>query len=140
LNQEDSNFDDELKKVIDELKPLIFFEYIGGDFPKQVFSKMPPKSELIIVGNLTGKEISFSSIDLLLFRKKIDGMFFLNWVIEISEEERQKAFKAIADDLKNGGKKYGSKILKSRPLEEWREALDEREEVASQGKLLITIE
>ena len=43
----------------------------------------------------------------------------------------------MAGDLYQGGAIFGSKIVKEVDLEQWEEAIDESEKVASDGKYLI---
>jgi len=40
FNSEDERFDEDLTKAIDDLKPLIFFEFVGGDLSSRIFPKM----------------------------------------------------------------------------------------------------
>ena len=59
------------------------------------------------------------------------------WVCSLTLEDRKKWFKLVADDLATGGKIFGSSIVKTMPLSQWREAIAESEKDASQGKYLI---
>ena len=43
----------------------------------------------------------------------------------------------IANDLKEGGKIFGTKIHKVEPLANWEAAMEESVKVASQGKILL---
>ena len=40
LNSTSQTFEEELDKVISELKPTVFFDYLAGDFPVKIFSKL----------------------------------------------------------------------------------------------------
>lgn len=53
------------------------------------------------------------------------------WVCSLSDEERNKWFKFLADDLRDGGKIFGSKIIKEVTLNEIKDAIPESEKVAS---------
>jgi len=46
----------------------------------------------------------------------------------------------VADDLVNGGKLFGTKVVKMVPLVDWEKAFDESMKVASQGKILLKID
>lgn len=59
LNQESPDFPEKLQALIDELKPSVLFECVGGDLPGDVFIKMPPKSIMVVYGNLTKQRITF---------------------------------------------------------------------------------
>jgi len=88
LNSEAEDFEVELTKLISELKPLVFFEYIGGELPYKVFTKMPAKSQLVIVGNMTNEDIKLSSMDILMKSKNVTSLFVPNWIFKIPDEER----------------------------------------------------
>ena len=60
------------------------------------------------------------------------------WVCSLPYEERRKWFDYVADDLKNGGAIFGSRIVKEVPLEEWEAAIPDSEKSASEGKYLIS--
>jgi hypothetical protein len=49
------------------------------------------------------------------------------WVTSLTDEERTKWFKFVADDLKNGGKIFGTQIVKTVNLSDWESALKESE-------------
>lgn len=49
----------------------------------------------------------------------------------------QKWYKIISDDLRDGGKIFGSTIVKTMNLNEYKEAIDEFKKIATQGKILI---
>ena len=60
------------------------------------------------------------------------------WVTSLTPEERRKWFQVVADDLAAGGKIFGSHIVKTMPLTQWKEAIGESEKDASNGKYLIS--
>jgi len=84
LNSEDERFDEDLTKALDELKPLIFFEFVGGDLSSRIFPKMLPNSEMIVVGNLLNQPSKFDLFDIFLKDKKIRGLFVLKWLPNLS--------------------------------------------------------
>jgi hypothetical protein len=63
------------------------------------------------------------------------------WLWGLSQEEKAKWFKVVVDDLvNNGGNIFGSKIIKTVPLAQWREALSESQRDATQGKYLVDVQ
>jgi hypothetical protein len=52
--------------------------------------------------------------------KVIVGLMMFRWVSSLTLEDRRKWFQIVADDLqKDGGKIFGSTIIKEVELEEW---------------------
>ena len=66
------------------------------------------------------------------------GLMMFRWVSSLPLDERRKWFQVVADDLqKEGGKIFGSSIVKEVELDKWQEAIGESEKEASNGKYLI---
>ena len=110
---------EDLKSAIAKLNPLVFFDVVGGGSPIVVptFEALPYKGSLIFVANLTHEPVPIDSAHLMFNQKSITSFFMFAWIGEISEEERQNAFKQVADDLgKNGGAIYGSNFTRELPL------------------------
>jgi hypothetical protein len=59
------------------------------------------------------------------------------WLENLSYEERRKQFGIIIDDFKSGGQIFNQKIAKTYNLEDWELALNEFEDYASEGKVLL---
>lgn len=57
--------------------------------------------------------------------------------MSISNEERQSNFKEVSDDLRDGGKIFGTTIAKEIALEDYQEGLKDQTTLASEGKILI---
>ena len=92
---------------------------------------------MVVYGNLTKQKISFDPVEFHWSDKQIVGLMMFRWVCSLSEEERVGWFKEVATDIANGGKIFGSKVVKKMPLKEWRAALDQSEKEASHGKYVI---
>lgn len=68
---------DNLRSVIKEADPRIFFDAVGGPDAQQVLSLMPDDSTLFNYGALGGKNFSeISSIDLIFRNKSIRWVYF----------------------------------------------------------------
>ena len=113
------------------------FECVGGALPGDIFVKMPEKSIMVVYGNLTHQRISFEPGDFHWADKQIVGLMMFRWVCSLTQDERRKWFDYVADDLYNGGKLFGSKIVKTVALEDWEKFINESEAEASQGKYLV---
>lgn len=65
LNQTSPSFIDDLKALVQQLNPLVLFEYVGGKVPGQIFEVLPPGSELIVVANLSNDPLEVNSGNIL---------------------------------------------------------------------------
>ena len=65
------------------------------------------------------------------------GFILYNWMKTVDDETRKKAFETVAEDLRTGGKIFGTHISKEVPLSKFKEALQESEKLSSEGKILI---
>lgn len=61
------------------------------------------------------------------------------WLAAISADERKQWFELVAKDLEEGGKIFGSKIIKVISLSDWEKNVAEAEAAATQGKYLINL-
>ena len=139
INSNGANFKEELSKMIAELKPLVMFEYLGGDLAGQVFELMPNNSTLFVVGNLTHSPGTFNTSDLLIRNKSIRPLLLFPWLFKISKEDKRKYLDIVARELEQGGKIFGSKVVKTLPFKDWESAVEESVKVQSEGKLLLEI-
>jgi len=80
---------------------------------------------MVVVGNLLNQPSKFDLFDIFLKDKKIRGLFLYKWLPSLTEEERYKAFDLISKDLNSGGKIFGSKIVKTIPIKDWKKGLEE---------------
>lgn len=119
----------------------MLFEVLGGDLPGEILKRMPAKSKVVCVGNLTHTKVSFDSEDLHWADKDITGLMMFRWVSSLSDAERLEQFALIANDLKaeGGPKIFGTKIIKTVKLEDWESVINDSGADASQGKYLVEI-
>ncbi|CDW85776.1 zinc-binding dehydrogenase family protein [Stylonychia lemnae] len=137
LNQTSETFLADLAALNKELKPTFLIDYISGDIVGKIFATMPQKSHILVVGNQTGSTLNLNSGDILFNDKTISGFMLHRFLISIPAEERQKILQRVSDDLRDGGKIFGSTIVKEIPLANYLEGLNEQTQVATDGKILI---
>lgn len=113
------------------------YDYIGGDITAKIFKMMPQKSEVAVIGCLSGQSIPFDSSDLIFNSKVIRGHILHDWLTKVSDADKQMYLKEVSDDLKTGGKLYGSVIARTLNLSDFKKAIEENEQYASMGKTLI---
>lgn len=92
---------------------------------------------MVVVGNLTGQKLLLNSGDILFNDKSVVGFYLSKWISVVGPEEAQRAFKAVSDDLRDGGKIFGTQIAREFQLSQFKEALVEGPKIATEGKILI---
>jgi len=92
---------------------------------------------MVVIGSLTGEIIPLASWHLLFADKQIVPLLVFPWVLKMTPEERQAVFKQVTDDLKNGGKIFGSTIYKELLLSEYHQAIEFSKTNATEGKVLL---
>jgi hypothetical protein len=111
----------------------------GGDMPGRILDRLPIKSDMIIIGNLAEQDLKLSCSNFYFDSKRIRGFFLLRFLREeLDDDTRHKFFHFIAEDLKNGGKIFGTKIAKEMRLEEWDQALKSIDDKNLQGKIILS--
>ena len=90
----------------------------------KIFEKMPFGSHLYIVGVLSGEPIPVNTTNVLFQNKTLSNLLLYTWIALTPDEERQKAYQKVSDDLRDGGKIFGSDIIKEMSLSQWHEALE----------------
>ena len=53
FNSESPTFLQDIEATIKETTPTIIFECVGGSLPGVIFKMMPPKSHMVVYGNLS---------------------------------------------------------------------------------------
>jgi NADPH:quinone reductase-like Zn-dependent oxidoreductase len=136
LNLNDPEFEGKLVGLAHKLNATIAFDAVGGDFSGLILNAMPPASQLIIYGGLSGKPLGMiNPLDIIFKAKTIRGFNLGDWKIEIGEEHFQK----VSDELQ---KLIIDRILMTRIqcaylLEEVQQALEQYIRNMSSGKILF---
>jgi len=74
----------------------------------------------------------------MLFKTKtMVGLYMPKWLARTPAEETNYWKKRISDDLRDGGKIFGSEVVKIVNLDGVDAAMIEAEEISSQGKILV---
>ncbi len=123
LNQTSPTFIADLDELIKLLNPTVLFEYCGGDLAGKILEKMPPSSLMYIVGNLTFTPLVLSSGDMIFQAKSALSLYMPNWLKD-QGAEAPKLLMRVSDDLRDGGKIFGTHTCKTMKLSQWREALE----------------
>lgn len=112
---------------------------MSGDFPAKVFAEMPANSEFVIIGNLTMANLDLNTTDVLFHNKTLRSYLMMHEMAVLPQQEKDRIFKIISDDLRDGGKIFGSKIVKEIELENYEEGFNIQNQLATDGKILLKI-
>ena len=140
--QDSPTFEKDYKAVAAELKPAVFFDAVGGGAPTTVpvFESLQPGGIMTVIACLTGKPVPINTYDILFNDKTLNSYLVFPWALKLTPELRQKYFKQVADDLAlNDGKIFGTHFTREIPLENWKEALEIYQDVASKEGAKVII-
>jgi NADPH:quinone reductase len=96
LNLNDPGFESDLKQLANDYNATIAFDAVGGDLSGMILNVMPPGSELVIYGGLSGKPVGLiNPLDIIFKAKTVRGFNLGDWKTEVGEEHFQK----VSDEL-----------------------------------------
>jgi NADPH:quinone reductase-like Zn-dependent oxidoreductase len=76
LNSSDEDYEHNLERLVSELKPQAFFDWVGGDTARKIFTKLPSYSTMYIYGALDKEgSFTFGNRELIGSRKTITALF-----------------------------------------------------------------
>ncbi|HPI85062.1 MAG TPA: zinc-binding dehydrogenase [Bacteroidales bacterium] len=136
LSMNDPDFESGLAAIAREVRATIAFDAVGGDISGTIINAMPPGSELVVYGGLSGKPIGMvNPLEVIFKSKSIRGFNLGDWKIEIGS----KRFQEISDELQQ---LMVSRILVTRiqcafSLEEVHQALEQYIRNMSSGKIIF---
>lgn len=140
LNSESSEFEKQLREVIEEVKPSAFFDAVCGKVSELVLEAMPCDSTMYQYGSLGSEEIKINGTKLRSQNKTIKGFVLYTILKQMSEEQKKEYMDFIWNDLKAGGKIFKANIAAKFSLKDFKEALSAYPKMASKGKVLLTPE
>ncbi len=136
LATSDTDFEDKLKTLCDELKPTVALDAVGGELAGVMFNVMENDSELVVYGGLSNKAISGVNVmDVIFANKIISGFNLVDWKEELDDGE----FEAIADEVQQNimSGKYSTQVISEVPLHGVVKGLRDYISDMSAGKMLV---
>jgi NADPH2:quinone reductase len=136
LNMNDQDFETGLKKIARDRDACIAFDAVGGDTSGLILNAMPPGSELVIYGGLSGKPIGMiNALDIIFKAKTIRGFNLGDWKTEVGEDY----FQNVSDELQELmiNRVLVTRIQCAFSLEEVQQALEQYIRNMSSGKILF---
>jgi len=89
LNSQSEGFEAKLKDILEKENVTLAYEAVCGSYTNTILKVMPPKSEIIISGALTGMVIHNLDIMELFKGKTIGGLFLYNYIGELAAKGGQ---------------------------------------------------
>lgn len=103
LNSSESNFDAELAKLAAQQKATTAFDCIGGSMSARLLEALPPRSQVIVYGGMSGEDPIARTRDLVFFRKSLTGFHLAKhieergilWVLKTSRQVQKRVEQKI---------------------------------------------
>jgi len=136
LNLNDPEFENNLRQLASKYNATIAFDAVGGDGSGIILNSMPPGSELILYGGLSGKPLGMiNPLDIIFKAKMIRGFNLGDWKTEVGEDHFQQVSEQLQDLLIN--RIIFTRIQDTFPLEEVQRAIEQYIRNMSSGKILF---
>eukprot|EP00347_Sterkiella_histriomuscorum_P016989 403351085 len=120
------------EELVKQLKEEFGFEYALNQNSETFFQDLKLSIKRANI-NISGDEILFKD-------KSVRSFLIFHWLTTITQEHKERVFKQVADDLKEGGLIFGSNIVKEITLDQYLEGFDEQLKVSADGKILVKIQ
>jgi NADPH:quinone reductase-like Zn-dependent oxidoreductase len=136
LNINDDLFESKLQELSAMLQATVALDAVGGDLSGKMVNAMPPGSELIIYGGLSGKPVGqVNPMEVIFKDKSIRGFNLGAWKQEVGDKQYFKIADEIQDLIKENV--LYAKIQSTYKLEEVQTALEKYIRNMSSGKILF---
>lgn len=125
-----------LQKLALKNDATIAFDAVAGDTSGMILGAMPPGSELIIYGGLSGKPVGMiNPLDIIFKAKTIRGFNLGDWKSGVGEDRFQKVSEELQDMIIRGT--LVTRIQGVFSLEEVQQAMEQYIRNMSSGKILF---
>lgn len=136
LVESDPYFESKLREMATKLNATTAFDAVGGLLSGQIFNLMPPDSEVVLYGGLSGKAVSGLNPLGLIFENKMFTGFNLNdWMAENDAVSFEVARETLEKMLEE--ERISTKIQQEVPLAELSQGLRNYISAMSAGKVII---
>jgi NADPH:quinone reductase-like Zn-dependent oxidoreductase len=136
LNLNDPEFERTLRKLAVDCHATIAFDAVGGDISGIILNAMPPGSELVIYGGLSGKPLGFfNPLDIIFKAKSIRGFNLGDWKAEVGEEHFQKVSEELQDHIIK--RVISTRIQSTYSLDEVQQGIEQYIRNMSSGKVIF---
>lgn len=94
VNSNSNNFLHKLYGFIEDLKPKCCFDGVGGNTAKLILKYLEVGSVMYVYNTFEGG-VELPEIEFIMQKKKVKGLWMLNWFDKLAERKKQKYFKKI---------------------------------------------
>lgn len=134
LNSSDENFETELKKLVTQLNPTVFFDSVAGTLTGRVLKEMPNKSVVYMYGFLSKDKCEIDGRDLRYNQKTVKGFWLNQWIKEKGMVKLLFLLNEMKSHIKTTLKTTISKIIS---IDEIDEGINFYKKNMSEGKVLM---
>ncbi len=136
LNSSKEDFAEQLKILCFDLNTTMAFDAVGGEMTARLLNSMPPGSDVVIYGGLSGSRISgIDEMGLIFRRKKLYGFNLKDWSRSMSREKFEDMRNLAQDKIVKG--EFKTKIQATFKLEEAVNAIRTYIKSMSGGKIIF---
>ena len=139
LNSTSDRFNENLKEIVDNLKPTVFLDAVGNKESGKLIKMLPNGGTTIIYGTLDPEELGITSADILFSAKTILPFGCPFWLMNLDDTEREMWVNEIIEDFGSGGEVFGTPIYKTYSLKDFKVALEDYPKFRSFGKLVVNM-
>ena len=135
LNSTKDNFIESLILKTNSLNATLCFDCVGGNLTGTILNNMPNNSTSIIYGSLESDYLS--NVNGILLRGKnqgIRGFSLFNWWLGLTEQEREKLRKFIADNINT---LFKTTVAKFESIDNVKNCIREYQNNMSEGKHIL---
>jgi NADPH:quinone reductase len=136
LNLGNPEYEADLQKLAFENHATIAFDAVAGDTSGRILAAMPPGSELIVYGGLSGKPVGMVlPLDIIFKAKIIRGFNLGDWKTEVGEDFFHRVSEELQDLMIR--RILNTRIQGEFSLEEVQQAMEQYIRYMSSGKILF---
>lgn len=139
MNIYEDDFEEKLHELSDKLNATAAIDAVGGELTGKLLNAMPPGSEVIVYGGLSGMPVSgIETLELIFKNKILSGFNLKDWLAEKSREDFKKIVGYI--QLLFMEKKLETKINQVYEMDEFYNGLRSYLSDMSAGKILLKMD
>ncbi len=103
LDSSAEDFAEQLKALANKLNATMAYDAVGGEMTAQLLNAMPPDSEVILYGGLSGADVSGIDPMTVIFDSKIlSGFNLMDWMENLEDGEFEEVSDYLQDLFING--------------------------------------
>ncbi|GBD35159.1 2-haloacrylate reductase [bacterium HR36] len=129
----------QLPQLLQEQLPQVTIRYavdaVGGTLGTQVISCLGPQGHLLVYGTLSGEPLQFSSRELMVNSRKVEGFWLAEWTKRQKAFTMWRLFRQIIRLMRR--KVLTTDVAAQYPLERFQDALRHAQTSGRAGKVLL---